>query len=372
MQIANMSGNDKLALSERVQWSIDNADKVEQCARDPLADDWWLQVENPWQLLSACTELDKALSSGDPENFISHLPVYQDGSCNGLQHYAALARDQWGGSSVNLTPPSEDRPMDVYSDVCALVLATVQRDAANGNGVATLCLPHVVRKVVKQTVMTSVYGVTFVGAKNQIQRQLIDRGMHRDSTSEAAQYLARETLAALHNMFTNARAVMDWLAECAQIVALQGQPMTWTSPVGIPIVQPYRRPHRFQVQTALQCVTLCESNDLLPVSNARQKAAFPPNFVHSLDASHMMFTAMSCYEAGLTFSSVHDSFWTHAGTVDDMSHILRQEFINLYRRPILEDFKESLELRFPVKFPAVPPKGDLDIRQVLDAPYFFS
>ena len=43
----------------------------------------------------------------------------QDGSCNGLQHYAALGRDKAGAQSVNLWP--YDRPQDVYSDVCELV-----------------------------------------------------------------------------------------------------------------------------------------------------------------------------------------------------------------------------------------------------------
>ena len=33
---------------------------------------------------------------------------------------------------------------------------------------------HVKRKIVKQTVMTSVYGVTFIGARKQIRRQLKD------------------------------------------------------------------------------------------------------------------------------------------------------------------------------------------------------
>ena len=39
----------------------------------------------------------------------------QDGSCNGLQHYAALARDQDGGRAVNLMPG--DAPADVYRRV---------------------------------------------------------------------------------------------------------------------------------------------------------------------------------------------------------------------------------------------------------------
>jgi len=43
----------------------------------------------------------------------------QDGSCNVLQHYAALGRDVVGAESVNLTPVNA--PKDVYSDVLALV-----------------------------------------------------------------------------------------------------------------------------------------------------------------------------------------------------------------------------------------------------------
>ena len=50
--------------------------------------------------------------------------VVQDGSCNGLQHYAALGRDMAGAQSVNLWP--YDRPQDVYSDVCDLVSGSVQ------------------------------------------------------------------------------------------------------------------------------------------------------------------------------------------------------------------------------------------------------
>ena len=34
----------------------------------------------------------------------------------------------------------------------------------------------------------------------------------------------------------------------------------------------------------------------------RQRTAFPPNFVHSLDGSHMMMTAVACKKAGLNFA----------------------------------------------------------------------
>lgn len=52
-----------------------------------------------------------------------------------------------------------------------------------------------------------------------------------------------------------------------------------------------------------------------PVTKARQRSAFPPNYIHSIDSAHMMRTALACKRAGIAFAGVHDSFWTHAGTV---------------------------------------------------------
>lgn len=47
------------------------------------------------------------------------------GSCNGLQHYAALGLDAKGGAQVNLVPSS--KPQDVYTGVCDVVKAKVRR-----------------------------------------------------------------------------------------------------------------------------------------------------------------------------------------------------------------------------------------------------
>lgn len=74
-----------------------------------------MNSEYPWQTLAACKEIAAAISSGDPANFVSHFPVHQDGSCNGLQHYAAMGRDTLGAQSVNLV--DTDTPSDVYSCV---------------------------------------------------------------------------------------------------------------------------------------------------------------------------------------------------------------------------------------------------------------
>lgn len=62
------------------------------------------------------------------------------------------------------------------------------------------------RKVIKQTVMTSVYGVTFIGARQQIQRQLKDRKLFETNGElyRAANYLAKITIKCIGDLFSDA------------------------------------------------------------------------------------------------------------------------------------------------------------------------
>jgi DNA-directed RNA polymerase len=36
-----------------------------------------------------------------------------------------------------------------------------------------------------------------------------------------------------------------------------------------------------------------------------------------------MYTAEKCLKQGIVFAAVHDSYWTHAATVEKMNKILR-------------------------------------------------
>jgi DNA-directed RNA polymerase len=174
-------------------------------------------------------------------------------------------------------------------------------------------------------------------------------------------------------LFAGADRVKEWLLRVAQNVASTGHPISWVTPVGLPIVQPYRRSDRFMVPTVVQTVVIANHDDDLPVHRQRQRSAFPPNYVHSLDSTHMMLTALRIKEAGHTFAAVHDSYWTPAGTVDAMNAKLREAFVHMHEQPLLHDLRESLILRFPhIPFAPVPPLGDLDLQHVLRSTYFFN
>ena len=275
IHMSNLMGVDKVSFDDREAYIDDNLAEVYDSAANPLGGNgWWLKADYPWQALSTAREIVRAIDSGDPESYLCALPVHQDGSCNGLQHYAALGRDLEGGSAVNLTPA--DKPQDVYTvvlnkvcvSVCVCVcvcvracvaewlcgcvavwltalcvclvqvLERIELDAGLTPGAPDTPPPglsakqveawkedresarfvrgKVTRKVCKQSIMTSVYGVTLIGARAQIAARLKevfehDRSMPVEEQErlifQSSMYLARTTLHSLRDMFSGADAI---------------------------------------------------------------------------------------------------------------------------------------------------------------------
>ncbi|KAG8771324.1 DNA-directed RNA polymerase [Ceratobasidium sp. 428] len=367
IHLANVFGYDKASFDERVQFTEDHLEDIKDSVEKPLDGRlWWQKADDPWQCLATCMELVGALSSEVPALYESRQPVHQDGTCNGLQHYAALGGDEAGAQHVNLE--EGERPADVYSHVARMVDKVVNAEAAKGEPLAQLVQGKITRKVVKQTVMTTVYGVTFIGARDQIERQLRDVvGISREEAWTVATYLAKRVLGCIGDLFHGASQIQHWLSLSARLIAksIPGERMSnvekisvrdaakermtsviWTTALGLPIVQPYRKPKKKQVMTALQSVFISDPNLPTQVDPMKQSAAFPPNFVHSLDATHMMLTALECRASAITFASVHDSYWTHASTVNEMSAIIRDTFIALHSSGILVKLRAEFMERY--------------------------
>ncbi|KZO97648.1 DNA/RNA polymerase [Calocera viscosa TUFC12733] len=399
IHVANKFGYDKASLEERVNWTMEHLDDIYDSATKPLEGRrWWLGADDPWQCLAACIELHNALESPNPLEFESSLPVHQDGTCNGLQHYAALGGDGQGAQQVNLDVG--DRPADVYTFVADMVEKRLEEAAEKGHPLAERLKGRIARKVVKQTVMTTVYGVTFVGARDQIRRQLDAIPGLTQTENESyslAVYVAKITLACIGDLFGGARSIQGWLTQVAGLISKSIPPeridmllnvaekspgsepdkhegrvkrsmsalvreqmtsMIWTTPLGMPVVQPYRKQVKKQIFTALQTIFIADPNLPSEVSPRKQASAFPPNFIHSLDATHMMLTALGCRDKQLTFASVHDSYWTHAASIDEMSETIRDTFVRLHSADILGNLLLEIEQRYKdYKIPVSSVKG---------------
>ncbi|KAF8421296.1 hypothetical protein EV426DRAFT_637859 [Tirmania nivea] len=388
IHLSNLYGFDKASFEERAKFTDDHIDDIRDSVEHPLRGKrWWLDAEDPWQCLAACYAVKEAMDLRDPTKYMCRLPVAQDGTCNGLQHYAALGGDGVGARQVNLEP--SDRPQDVYSGVAALVKAKLEADMEENNEMAIRLLPLITRKVVKQTVMTNVYGVTFMGAKAQIfnQLKLLKELEGRDDIHQHATYLTKKVFECVRSMFTGAHLIQDWLGKSAwrisrsisptqmakyaeEEAALKSDPVSleskkrktttavkdqrlfymtsvvWTTPLGLPVVQPYRQRVNQLIPTFLQNVFISDPNIIDEVNSRKQMTAFPPNYIHSLDATHMLLSAIECNNAGLTFAAVHDSFWTHPSDVDTLNRILRDAFITLHSSDLITKLYEEFASRY--------------------------
>ncbi|KAI9152137.1 DNA-directed RNA polymerase [Paramyrothecium foliicola] len=395
IHLANVYGLDKVSFDEREAFATENLDKIRESVANPLKGSrWWLQAEDPWQCLSACFELAAAHELEDPTKFVSNLPVHQDGTCNGLQHYAALGGDSWGAKQVNLEPG--DRPADVYTAVADLVKKAIVKDAEEGDPFGKVLNGKITRKVVKQTVMTNVYGVTFAGAKKQVCKQIdaIYPNLHKECGIPhllLSTYIARHIFNALATMFRGAHDIQDWLGQIggrvcraltpAQIqqiadeydteknspsgkatgakkTSAKGQKtgteelaaqfrstLVWTTPLRMPVVQPYRKSALKEIRTCMQGFVYPVGDQTDPVNRRKQLQGFPPNFIHSLDASHMLLSALQCDSHGLDFAAVHDSFWTHAADIDVMNGCLREAFIQIHEENVVGRLAAEFEAR---------------------------
>jgi DNA-directed RNA polymerase len=399
IHLANLYGYDKASLREREQFTMDNLDEIYDSATNPLEGRrWWVKAEDPWQCLACCMELKNAFDSPDPTRFLSQLPVHQDGTCNGLQHYAALGGDYAGARQVNLEP--SDRPQDIYTGVAELVKEMVAKDAAQGLPTASFIDGHITRKVVKRTVMTNVYGVTFMGAKQQVQDELRNLFPHFKPTDKVASlgsvalYVAYKIFDALGKIFNGAQEIQYWLGECGDRITtsitaeqvkrikerFEGQDpskalydekfvapkkvsttqlnkfnksmenfqtsIIWTTPLKMPIVQPYRKEGVQKIKTKIQDITVSKRSSQDEVDKRKQLQAFPPNFIHSLDASHMLLSALKASEMGLDFAAVHDSFWTHASDIPNLNVILRDAFVRMHTDDIVNRLAAEFSARY--------------------------
>lgn len=302
-----------------------------------------------------------------------------------------------GAAQVNLIPA--EKPSDVYTGVSQLVTEAVKRDAERGDEMAQILHDKISRKVVKQTVMTNVYGVTFIGAKEQILSQLKDlpslaeykQPNSKFSLPHMALYLTTKVFESISTMFYGASRIQEWLGSSAKRISLSVSPrqidqsmssedipapkkprrrskkddgdvelpqarkkkdihfmtsVVWTTPLRLPVVQPYRHDKVQLVITNLQNVYITDPSVIDEINSRKQMMAFPPNFIHSLDATHMLLSAKRCYDENLTFASVHDSFWTHPSDVDTLNRILREAFIDLHSSEVMNNLKAEFQVRY--------------------------
>lgn len=378
---ANTFGVDKVSFQDRINWVQENEDMILACAGDPYLFREWAQADSPFCFLAFCFEWAKLHAfQGPVEEFISYLPVQFDGTCNGLQNFSAMLRDEVGGKVTGLIPGH--KPTDIYTAVAQVTGSIIDREAQRGNEVAQRWVGKMTRKLAKRNTMTVPYGVTLRGMRDQLFLEL--SGLSEGSTrAEDAAFLAGANYEAIGQVVVAARVAMDWLKEVAKLAASMGLPVSWVTPSGFLVCQDYREAvgDILDFEVVGRRFKLVLQKDGEKLATRKQALGISPNFVHSLDAAHLMRTVALCKQDGIqAFSMIHDSYGTHAGQCALLRDNLRQAFVDQYREPVLEQFREEVvrqlteqgHLDLAGQVPPVPRMGSLDLEGVLSSEYFFA
>ena len=423
-QLANCFGLDKRPLEERLAWPYENTEMILKIAKKPLDNLEWMSADSPWEFLAACFEWADYMDQG--ESYVSHLPIAFDGSCSGIQHFSAMLKDEIGGKAVNLIP--SDNVQDIYAIVAEVVKERLKRDATSGTidevvstedegeylkkgtkALAEEWLKHgVTRKVTKRPTMTLSYGAKLYGFKEQILEDTVYPALEHNplafsKPSQAAAYMADLVWQSLGSVVVKAREAMEWLQDASALLAgakdLSGKsmPTSWITPAGFPVRQAYPKVRLKQLRTLLSGKILVQdlsgkvvekenegklsiaiNEEVGGLDSRKQRNGIAPNFVHSMDASHLMLTVCACVDQGVhQFAMIHDSYGCPAGQGDIMFATVRQAFVDTYtKNNVLQDLHDQIANLLPEKeakkLKPCPEEGALDLEVVKQSLYAFS
>lgn len=371
---ANRFGYDKARLDERVAWVDRNHANIIRMARDPISYRDWTAADKPFQFLAWCFEYADYIAF--PSSFRTHLAVGLDGSCNGLQHFSAIMRDEVGGAATNLIPAEDQQ--DIYGIVAEVTEGLLKLDETSE--MKTKWLAHGInRKVCKRSVMTLPYGSTRFSCADFITKDYLATGaapeFSRDEYQLAGTWLSHRMWAAIGQVVVKGREVMEWLQQLATAVTRDGaQEITWRSPNGMLIRQRYNRIEVKMLSSRISGgirIQMRAGQHQPDQPDVRRHAnGIAPNFVHSMDAAHMQRCIRAAKAKGITnLMMIHDDYGTTADRTQELYELIRDEFVKMYEGcdPIAE-----IAAQFDLEgIPPVPEKGNLDLAGVRQSPYFF-
>jgi DNA-directed RNA polymerase len=364
--VANAAGQ-KGTWPKRHDWVHEHRDLTRRVARNPFGTvEHWKDFKDPFQFVAACKELVAAQNNPD---FITHLPVFLDGTSNGIQHLALMTRDEEAGRLVNLT--DTDERYDLYGALTERVIEML-RASADKRAKWWLIGERVTRNLLKQPVMTFSYGVTEEGVRRQIiEAYKEDHELHEPQPWHVA-YLAKTVLAATAEILKRPSAAMAFMCGLTEGQAKQNLPLTWISLTGLPIISnrcyaPNTKLVEIKLKRRRVYLVADGRKDEIVPSEAVNDG--PANFTHSMDASHLCRWVNAAVREGITdFAVIHDCYGSLAPQVQRFHQIGRREMALMYLC-----YDALLRLWHNNGRHGEPPEmGKLDLFEVQRAEYAFT
>ena len=368
--------SDKDSFDDRVRWVKRQEKHLRNISEDPYANSEWMdndtRKKNPsFQRLAAILDYVHALDTG-----YSSCPVQLDGSCNGSQHWSAIMRDEDIAKLVNVCPT--DKPGDLYQYVADIGTELCR---VGDTQWSQIFYEHwearIPRKVFKRSTMCDAYGITDHGIRRYSREEghlnWVEDGTQKQQAVNELSAIIRQALDGALESSNDGKRYLQTLTEMA---SNYDKYVEWVTPSGFKAVNRYTveevdiskasfyRNNRLEVSVAL---------DTDEINTAFAVQAIPPNFIHSIDAAHMMLVIGEMSLQGIkNYSFIHDSFGTSCNDVPVMRDIIVRKFYEIHLENQLEIFAKHVEgtLGFNPQVP-LPKLGSLDYSSVLQSDYLF-
>ena len=353
--LATTAGEDKASNEERVQWTRSRTELITAIARNPYSNTQWMDADEPWSHLAAIFEYYECCIAKTKTT--SGLPCGIDATMSGLQHLSAATLDREAGELVNLTPG--DRKADGYKAVADEAIKHLSEDPE--------LIPFIDRKTVKRVCMTYFYSLSRDKARDYLKAALKEKEPTLTHVRGRVPRLVDAVYKkAVPAVFSGPCDFMDWVQSCVPGLLERGDVIRWKTPSGFNVRQNVRHSLTDRIKTRVMGTVIQTSvgSGWGKPNKAKHISSVSPNVVHSWDAS-LLHLAFAYFDK--PFTCIHDCVLGRSCDMEELNHVIRQEFVEMYKGDPLQDLADQ----WGVLIPDGLMKNTLDIELVNSSKYFF-
>lgn len=355
LQTANAFGRNKISINDRIKWVDENWDALMLISdHHDIAELY--KSASVFQATVAVKELQKLnewVQTNEAEDFISTLVCQQDGTCNGLQHMAAITKNRQTAIAVNCVASThDDVPKDLYG-----IVADVAKDFVK-DSIKPIMERHG-RDMAKKPVMISGYGAgeeTVISRTKTFLVKEKEDATHAKAIGKAYKKGIEQNAGAIKSLTGALKG------RVTKAVANGATRFEWTTADGFVASTEYRDIECNRIRAGV-FNALVRNMFPAPLDKVKTIGAMAPNFIHSIDATHLRLVINNCEHDLVT---VHDSIGSHAATYFETAKVIREQFVAVHDFDALENLCESMGMRTP-KF-----RGDYSASEALESAYIFS
>jgi len=362
---------DKMTLEDRAQWTQENIEVIIEMGEMRMIAE---EAEKAISFLACCIEWYRySTTDGD---YYTRLPIPIDGANNGWQHLGAMSKDSLTGKLVGLVPT------EIQNDFYVQIAKRLCDRMPEWFEERQIPMKHIRKGIAKRAAMTRAYSCGQKKMSESMYSDCYQYGFTKDYNISAydCDELSNQVIRAIQEVCPGPLDTMKYLQRLAdqEIVNWlqtygtdRGKGIEWLTPSGFPVIYECYRTRPAKVD----CYGFNTPDGEIRFKHViREHTDIPdrrgfmcgisPNFVHSMDASHMALV-IADWEGD--FAAVHDSYSSHATDIESLMVETRKTFIKIYDK---ENFYETIP--FGKGFTGQQPTiGTLNIKSVQDSNYFF-